>query len=41
MGCGIRQSLALVVATPNNDVVDNDHSPNWHFSTLQGQAGFL
>jgi hypothetical protein len=38
---GIRQYLSLVVATPNDDTVYDDHSPNRHFSTLQGQAGFL
>jgi len=41
MGRGIRQRLPLVVATPNDDIVYNDHSPNGHFSALQGQACFL
>jgi hypothetical protein len=38
---GIRQGLPLVVATPNDDIVHDDHSPNRHFRTLQGQARFL
>jgi len=41
MGCGIRQRLPLVVATPNDDIVHDDHSPNRHFSALQGQVCFL
>jgi len=41
MGRGIRQGLPLVMPTPNDDIVDDDHSPNWHFSALQGQARFL
>jgi len=41
MRCGIRQCLPLVMPTPNDDIVHDDHSPNWHFSALQGQARFL
>jgi len=37
----IRQGLPLVVATPNDDIVHNHHSPNRYFNTLQGQACFL
>jgi hypothetical protein len=38
---GIRQSLTLVMATSNDDIIHDDHSPNWYFSTLQGQSCFL
>src|SRR4029453_19007397 len=35
--CGIRHSLPLVMPTSNNNIVHDNHSPNRHFSTLQGQ----
>jgi hypothetical protein len=38
---GIRQGLPLVMPTSNDDIVYDNHSPNRHFSTLQGQASFL
>jgi hypothetical protein len=40
MGRGIRQGLPLVVATSNDDIINDDYRPNRHLSTLQGQAGF-
>jgi hypothetical protein len=41
MSRGIRQGLTPIVATPDNDLVHDNYSPNRHFSTLQGQASFL
>jgi hypothetical protein len=38
---GIRHGLSLVMPTSNNGIVHDNHSPNRHFSTLQGQARFL
>jgi hypothetical protein len=37
----IRQALPLVMSASNDDIVYDNHSPNGHFRTLQGQAGFL